>query len=347
MSRCLVSGALLVLALAATAISVRARPTGPAALHLPGTPYRYARVVLPAHLIHFSRNDDNTPPDNPLTDDGATLGRVLFYDTRLSANNRTSCASCHLQAHAFSDPRRASQGFRGALTGRCAMPLVNLRYYERARFFWDERAGNLEEMVLQPIHSRVEMGQDSKTLVALLAHDPVYRGLFERAFGDPRFPNRGLAERSPSSLDRWCRTSCAMTKVAHVRSRGRSATLRLLAGCRKGGKSAEVRRFQHLSRRRSHLIVRREQGSSYRARRTARADGRTDEPRRQESRWISHGRRSRRDGRHAAGATAAALDRDGPAGSRRCHRRSEAPSRDAQRAPHGISGGASGGVIID
>ena len=184
MSRCLVSGALLVLALAATAISVRARPTGPAALHLPGTPYRYARVVLPAHLIHFSRNDDNTPPDNPLTDDGATLGRVLFYDTRLSANNRTSCASCHLQAHAFSDPRPASQGFRGALTDRRAMPLVNLRYYERARFFWDERAGNLEEMVLQPIHSRVEMGQDSKTLVELLTHDPAYRGLFERAFGD-------------------------------------------------------------------------------------------------------------------------------------------------------------------
>jgi cytochrome c peroxidase len=184
MSRHLFSGPLVALALAVPAISVWARPTVKVALHLHDAPYRYAKVELPAHFIQPARNDDNTPTDNPLTDDGATLGRVLFYDTRLSANDRTSCASCHLQAHAFSDPRPASKGFRGALTDRRAMPLVNLRYYQRARFFWDERAGNLEEMVLQPIQSRVEMGQDLKTLVELLARDPTYPSLFERAYGD-------------------------------------------------------------------------------------------------------------------------------------------------------------------
>ncbi len=183
MSRYFFSGPLVALALVVTAISVWARPTA-RTLHLPDTPYRYAKVDLPAHFTHPARNDDNTPTDNPLTDDGATLGRVLFYDTRLSVNDRTSCASCHLQAHAFSDPRPASKGFRGGLTDRRAMPLVNLRYYQRARFFWDERAGNLEEMVLQPIQSRVEMGQDLKTLVELLARDPTYPSLFERAFGD-------------------------------------------------------------------------------------------------------------------------------------------------------------------
>ena len=119
-----------------------------------------------------------------MTDEGATLGRCCSMTTRLSANNKTSCASCHLQAHAFSDPRPASKGFHGALTDRRAMPLVNLRYYQRARFFWDERAGNLEEMVLQPIQSRIEMGQELKMLVKLLAAEPSYPNLFEHAFGD-------------------------------------------------------------------------------------------------------------------------------------------------------------------
>ena len=153
-------------------------------LTLPATPYRYANVELPAHFAQPGRNDDNTPPDNPLTDDGATLGRVLFYERRLSANNATSCASCHLQAHAFADTKPFSKGFHGAATDRRAMPLVNLRYYQRARFFWDERAGNLEEMVLQPIQSRIEMGQDLKRAVATLGRDSAYPPLFARAFGD-------------------------------------------------------------------------------------------------------------------------------------------------------------------
>ena len=64
------------------------------------------------------------------------------------------------------------------------MPLINLRYYPRARFFWDERAGNLEEMVLLPIQNRIEMGQDLKQVVATLARDATYPELFKRAFGD-------------------------------------------------------------------------------------------------------------------------------------------------------------------
>ena len=89
-----------------------------------------------------------------------------------------------MQAHAFADPRPSSKGFHGAVTDRRAMPLVNLRYYQRARFFWDERAGNLEEMVLLPVQSRVEMGQDLKQVVDTLARDATYPALFARAFGD-------------------------------------------------------------------------------------------------------------------------------------------------------------------
>jgi cytochrome c peroxidase len=151
---------------------------------LPPTPYRYANIELPPHFAEPGRNDDNTPVDNLLTDDGATLGRVLFYERRLSANNTTSCASCHVQTHAFADSRPFSKGFHGATTDRRAMPLVNLRYYQRARFFWDERAGNLEEMVLQPIQNRIEMGHDLRHAVATLARDAAYPPLFARAFGD-------------------------------------------------------------------------------------------------------------------------------------------------------------------
>src|SRR4051812_22912405 len=84
---------------------------------LPDVPYRYAELDLPIHFkTPSAQRFDNTPPDNPLTDHGATLGRVLFYDTRLSANNTISCGSCHVQSHAFADPNRFSRGFHGGST---------------------------------------------------------------------------------------------------------------------------------------------------------------------------------------------------------------------------------------
>src|SRR5688500_19031791 len=182
----------LVVVLSAAAGSLR--PPGKSTLKLPATPYRYANIALPAHFTRSGPQDDNTPPDNPLTDEGATLGRVLFYDKRLSANNTTSCASCHVQAHAFADPKRFSKGFHGAVTDRRAMPLVNVRYYQRARFFWDERAGNLEEMVLLPVQSRIEMGQDLSRVVDTLARDATYPTLFARAFGDHQITEQRIGK---------------------------------------------------------------------------------------------------------------------------------------------------------
>ena len=187
-------GRLLVLVLVVCAALSASRLAAKGSLDLPVTPYRYANVQLPAHFTQPTRTTDNTPADNPLSDDGATLGRVLFYDTRLSANATTSCASCHRQAHAFADPKPSSQGFHGALTDRRAMPLVNVRYYSNARFFWDERAGNLEEMVLLPIQSRIEMGQDLQRLVDTLTRDAMYPGLFARAFGDRQITEQRIGK---------------------------------------------------------------------------------------------------------------------------------------------------------
>ena len=161
------------------------RPSNARVLKLPSPPYQYDSPELPHHFrTPAAQRFDNTPQDNPVTNAGATLGRVLFYDTRLSVNNTVSCGSCHVQKHAFVDPERFSRGFAGGRTDRHAMNLVNLRYHPRARFFWDERAGNLEAMVLMPIENSLEMGQDLKKLPDILASDARYHSLFVDAFGD-------------------------------------------------------------------------------------------------------------------------------------------------------------------
>jgi cytochrome c peroxidase len=160
-------------------------PTAARTLRLPDPAFQYADVDLPAHFTAPAvRRLDNTPASNPVTDAGATLGRVLFYDTRLSANGTVSCASCHQQKHAFSDPNRFSKGFEGKQTDRNTMPLVEVRFYPRGRFFWDERAKTLEEQVLMPIQNKIEMGQDLPGLVAKLTTEPVYPPLYKAAFGD-------------------------------------------------------------------------------------------------------------------------------------------------------------------
>ena len=156
------------------------------ALVLPPSPYNYANPALPAHLLTPAiLAQDNTPAANPTTNTGAALGRVLFYDKRLSANQTISCSSCHQAEHGFSDPRQFSVGFDGGLTGRNSMGLTNARYYLRENFFWDERAATLEDQVLMPIQNGVEMGMTLDLLVQRVDAEPFYDELFTAAFGTP------------------------------------------------------------------------------------------------------------------------------------------------------------------
>lgn len=161
-------------------------PSRLAAPSLPAAPYDYSdQTNLPGYYRNGPQADaDNTPDDNPITNWGATLGRVLFYDVRLSANDSVSCASCHQQAAGFSDPDVFSTGFEGGLTGRHSMSLVNARFYENEKFFWDERADTLEDQVLQPIQDSVEMGMTLTQLEVKLQETSYYPDLFENAFGD-------------------------------------------------------------------------------------------------------------------------------------------------------------------
>lgn len=173
------------------------------ALLLPVTSFNYASPSLPANF--FTQpilGQDNMPGTNVTTDLGATLGRVLFYDKRLSTNRTVSCSSCHQQQHGFSDPRQFSVGFNGGLTGRNSMGLSNARWYLRKHFFWDERANTLEDQVLMPIQNSTEMGMTLTALTNRLAAESYYTNLFTRVYGTPEV----TSERISKSLAQFVRS---------------------------------------------------------------------------------------------------------------------------------------------
>lgn len=153
-------------------------PPAPAApirpLYLPAkfTPYRFTisrTFPLPA-----------LPRDNPLIDERVALGRELFHDPQLSRDGSISCASCHLAANGFADPRRFSVGVEGRTGTRHGMPLINLAW--KSLFFWDGRAPSLREQVLFPIQDHAEMDEKLDHVVAKLTADPRYAPLFAAAF---------------------------------------------------------------------------------------------------------------------------------------------------------------------
>ena len=121
------------------------------------TPYPLSYPIYYGHRI-------NIPTNNPLTVEGVALGRRLFYEKRLSANNTVSCGTCHIQRFAFTDGRRFSIGFDGTPTKRNAMSLANELWVRN--FFWDGRAASLETQAVTPLTDPHEMGQslDSSAL---------------------------------------------------------------------------------------------------------------------------------------------------------------------------------------
>jgi cytochrome c peroxidase len=172
-------------------------------LNIPSVPFNYANITLPAYLSTPNiAGQNNTPANNGITDWGATLGRVIFYDKNVSLNNTISCASCHSQSTAFSDNLALSKGFLGGNTGRNSMGLTNARFYPNGRFFWDERAATLEIQTLLPIQDHVEMGMHLDTLVNRFKNLSYYPSLFTKAFGDATVNN----DRISKSLSQFIRS---------------------------------------------------------------------------------------------------------------------------------------------
>lgn len=130
------------------------------------------------------------PADNELTKGGIALGRRLFNDGRLSANNRVSCATCHWEQLAFSDAPRFSTGTAGREGPRNSLPLMNLAW--KPSFFWDGRAPSLREQVMHPIKDPLEMNESLDRVVAKLQRDRFYRTSFEKTFGAPGITEQRL-----------------------------------------------------------------------------------------------------------------------------------------------------------
>ena len=200
-------------------------------LNLPEETFNYTDIEFPMHLAQeFARFNSNVFPNsvnvvdhiqvdnngfildntnqidfiatnqgridfgqNPLvTNDGATLGRVLFYDPKLSLNNSVSCASCHKQKAAFSDPARFSKGFGGKITPRNSMAITNSAINNN--LFWDSRVHSVSQLVLEPVQNHIEMGMESiEELEKKLAKVNYYPELFAKAFGDEQVSGERIA----------------------------------------------------------------------------------------------------------------------------------------------------------
>jgi cytochrome c peroxidase len=142
---------------------------------VPTGPYQ---LIYPANF----GNRINVHEDNPTTKEGVYLGRLLFYDTRLSANNTLSCGSCHQQSKAFTDGKTLSEGVDHALTARNSMSLVNLLWVRK--FFWDGRASSLEDQAIFPMTNPHEMGQSLYESAKKISQVESYRSVFKIVYGD-------------------------------------------------------------------------------------------------------------------------------------------------------------------
>jgi cytochrome c peroxidase len=122
----------------------------------------------------------------------AQLGRVLFYDKRMSLNNTVSCGSCHHQSLGFSDRMPVSVGFGGKVTRRNSMSINNPVSFNN--LFWDSRAQSPMDLSLRPVFDHIEMGMESdEMLEKKLAATDFYGPLFKEAFGTTEITRRKVS----------------------------------------------------------------------------------------------------------------------------------------------------------
>ena len=138
------------------------------------------------------------PADNPQTDAKIRLGAQLYFDTRLSADNTISCATCHDPRTGWANPHPTDTGIRGQVGGRNSGSIIDAAYM---RFqFWDGREPSLEGQALGPIHNPIEMGETLENVVAKLNAIPGYREQFQDVFGTEA--NTGGIARAIAAFER-------------------------------------------------------------------------------------------------------------------------------------------------
>ena len=112
---------------------------------------------------------DYPAADNPYSAAKAELGRLLYFDRRLSADGTVACATCHDPKFAFTDGAAFSTGIKSQKGGRSAPTVIN-RAYSLAQF-WDGRAATLEEQAKGPMANPIEMGNTHDAIVGNLQRD--------------------------------------------------------------------------------------------------------------------------------------------------------------------------------
>lgn len=154
-------------------------PPGPVVCDLTDIPYNPT-----AYAIKKPENFPSIPipADNPMTQEGVQLGRLLFYDPILSGDSTMSCSSCHLPAGSFTDNKAVSTGIDGIAGRRSSMSLLNVAYVN-TRLFWDGRVKTLEEQALMPVEDPIELHTTWPVVVERLQNHADYPELFRKAFG--------------------------------------------------------------------------------------------------------------------------------------------------------------------
>lgn len=140
-----------------------------------------------------------TASDNPFTAKAASLGKILFFDTRFSSDGAVSCASCHLPDKAFTTALRRAQGVRGQLGHRNAPTILNTAH--QARLMWDGRFQLLEGQASFPVSDPGEMGLSDQELTRRLNAIPGYVRLFQETYG-----------RNPNTID-FCRAIASFERT--------------------------------------------------------------------------------------------------------------------------------------
>ncbi len=171
------SSILIILLLAASTALAGAFPAGTAP---PPITEAQALGVGPVALAPLPAPP--VPPNNPQMSDKIELGRKLYFDTRLSADNTVSCATCHDPKHGWSDAGPTSTGIKGQRGGRRAPPVSNAAYFPLQ--FWDGRATSLEDQSMGPIANPVEMGNTHEVMIRTLDDLPDYVADFAAVFGN-------------------------------------------------------------------------------------------------------------------------------------------------------------------
>lgn len=148
-------------------------------------PWESANPIVAVPKAPLGAEIDLASLPEPPTPDRVRLGRWLFYDKRLSADNSVACATCHRPEHAFSEPTAVSTGIGGQKGRRKAPSIINQADALLPHFFWDGRAGSLEDQALGPIGNPIEMGMSDMpdALAKKISGIQGYRPYFRQAFG--------------------------------------------------------------------------------------------------------------------------------------------------------------------